>query len=180
MRKVCLALLIMFCGLAAPANGRVVDLFDYKRLFKSVDEEFGRMRGSYFVPNRSVSEQVSMGKSHGTPDIRSVNGYYLASGCRYQSCDEKSAVLVTPAGTMAAAAMIYFPCAMLGPKDPQPTGYDCLLDPDLALFVKQENNKSATLQILRDWAEDVMAADRKQYGEKHVGHIHKTDVRIIP
>jgi hypothetical protein len=109
---------------------------------KSIRQEFGRLRGDYYVPGRRVSDQIIMGLGIPNPDRKISDGNVLQSGCRRHSCDEKSAVIVTPAGAMLAAALIHFRC------DPR----DCDSVPHLTMFMKQKNDRPAFVQELQDWA----------------------------
>ena len=172
-------LLTLLCVLAPLELARAAGPLDSQRLYGTVQKELGGLRGSYFVQNLLVSEQIVLGMGNPAPNVRLADGNYLASGCRQHECPEKSAVIVTPSGTMLAAALIYFPCIEHS-KDLADAGSNCAQHRILALFVKQKNNRPALLKELQDWAEGEVGAERKEYGASLVGYITKTETRIIP
>jgi hypothetical protein len=113
---------------------------------KSIRQEFGPLRGDYFVRNRRVSDQIIMGLGIPNPERKISDGNFLQSGCRRHYCPEKSAVLVTPSGMMLAAGMIYFPCS--GEK----AAPDCFETPHLRIFMKKKHDRPGFVQELQDWA----------------------------
>lgn len=116
---------------------------------KSVRQEFGSVRHDYFTLAR-VSDQVVMGLGIPNPQKPVADGNVLISGCRRHSCDEKSAVIATPAGLMLAAGLIYFRCP--GDMDKTKAAADCKLAPYLKIFVKLKNDRPAFEQELKGWA----------------------------
>lgn len=136
-------------ALLAPARAATDDV-PSDALVKSVHREFGGIRYDYFVPGRRVSKQVMMGLGIPNPARHVADGNILISGCRPHSCDEKSAVIVTPAGAMLAASLIYLSCD--GDMDKRRPAVDCKLRPHLRIFIKQKNDRPALVQELKDWA----------------------------
>lgn len=124
-------------------------------VYRSVQHEFGSDRGSYFVPDKPVSEQIIMGLGIPNPTVPLAEGNYLVSGCRPHSCDEKAAVIVTPTGMILMAGLINFHCHRdVAKNSPTPAGaVICEHDPRLTVLVTRKNNQPALAQELRDWAE---------------------------
>jgi hypothetical protein len=145
MKRKIITLAFLASALSAPGRAATPDLYT-PAIAKSVLHEFGGMRRDYFVPGRRVSDQIMMGLGIPDPTKRLADGNYLISGCRQHSCTEKSAVIVTPAGTMLAAGIIYFPCAM------EKAAQDCFMTPYLRIFTKKKNDRPAFVQELQDWA----------------------------
>jgi hypothetical protein len=162
------------------AHADAADFDDGPVLAKAIRKEFGSARGDYFVFGGLVSAQVGMGFGNSDPTRRLGDGNYLVSGCRHQSCDEKAAVIATPAGAVLAAGLINFPCVF----HRKVTGVECRKNstdpPVLTVFVKKRNNQPAILQDLKDWADGVQLADRKAYPGEPVLDIAMTEIRIIP
>jgi len=139
-RKI-LPLVFLVAALAAPVQAATKDV-SLPAVGKSLRQAFGGMRHDYFVPGRRVSDQIMMGLGVPNPPRPIADGNSLLSGCRPHSCDEKAAVIVTPAGAMLAAGLIYLGCD-------QPTT-DCAMAPHLTLFLQQKN--AAFARELQDWA----------------------------
>ena len=140
MRKI---LLLVFMGAALPAWAATDGA---PPLAKAVRQALGSVRGDYFVPNRPVSAQILMGLGVPDPVKHIADGNDLLSGCRPHSCDEKASVIVTPAGAMLAAGLIYFRC------DPPGASKDCAPGPHLAIFLKRNDDRPTLARELRDWA----------------------------
>ncbi|HKX64135.1 MAG TPA: hypothetical protein VJM78_02420 [Rhizomicrobium sp.] len=126
------------------------DDIPWPAVVKSVRHEFRGIRYNYFGPNWLVNEQIIMGLGIPNPARHVADGNTLVSGCRPHSCDEKSAVIVTPAGAMLAAGLIYLSCD--GDLDKKIPAVDCKLRPRLRIFMKQKNDRPALAQELKDWA----------------------------
>jgi hypothetical protein len=145
--------LLSLAAVAAPAkepSGPAV--------FKAVLADVKGMRGSYFWPRAYVIDQLMLGQSIPDPTVTLPDGNFLVSGCRRHSCDEKSAVIVTPEPKMLAAGLINFHCR---PDHSVPRGHsihipatcDDLDHPTLTIFVKKKNDRPELTRVLRDWAE---------------------------
>ena len=127
-------------------------------IFKAVLHEVRGMRGNYFGPGWYVIDQLMEGQGIPDPAVALPDGNFLVSGCRRHSCDEKSAVIVTPEPKMLAAGLINFHCR---PDHSIPQGHsihipatcDDLDHPTLTIFVKKKNDRPELTQVLRDWAE---------------------------
>jgi len=108
------------------------------------------MRGSYFLPNRRISEQILMGLG-GPPDpvVRLADGSTLVSACRQHSCDEKAAVIASATGKLLAAGLISFHCRhVAGARFPE----TCDDQSALTLFLRQTKARETYAQELRAWA----------------------------
>ena len=149
MKSKILPLVFSVSALLAPARA-ATDGVSSPNIAKSVQQELGAVHGDYFVPNRPVSAQIMMGLGIPNPVRPIADGNLLRSGCRPHSCDEKSAVIVTPAGAMLAAGLIYLSCD--GDLDKRRPAVDCKLRPRLRIFMKQKNDRPALVQELKDWA----------------------------
>lgn len=138
-------------------------------VYKSVRHEFGSIRGSYFIPDKLVSEQIIMGLGIPNPIVRLVDGNYLISGCRPHSCDEKTAVIVTSASTVLIAGLINFHCHRDTTKanSASAKAVICERDPRLTVLVTRENRQPVLTQELRDWAE-------------HEDQVQVTEMRVLP
>ena len=148
MRALFLLVGLMFVGVAA-AEASSPDIFP------SVRDELKGVSGSYFLPDKPVSEQIFMGLGIPSPTKKLADGNLLVSGCRPHSCDEKAAVIVTPAGKLLMAGLIHFHCHRDAVKqNAKSTGAtSCDRDPRLTVFVKQKNNQPEFTRELQDWAE---------------------------
>ena len=139
----------VFSAIALSASAKAGTLDRYTpAVAKSVRQEFGGIRQDYFLPGRPVSDQVMMGLGIPNPNKLLPEGNTLISGCRRHSCDEKSAVIVTSAGAMLAAGMIYFSCS---PK-PGDRTRNCDFGPYFRIFLKKQNDRPDFVQELQDWA----------------------------
>ena len=108
------------------------------------------MRGSYFLPDRRVSEQILMGLG-GPPDptVWLSGGSTLISACRQHSCDEKAAVVVSKGGQLLAAGLISFHCRHIaGASFPE----TCDDKSVLTLFLRHRKGRETYAQELRAWA----------------------------
>jgi hypothetical protein len=115
------------------------------------------MRGNYFGPGWYVIDQLMEGMNGPDPTVHLADGNFMYSGCRIHSCDEKSAVIVTPEPKLLAAALIHFHCRPdhtlpRGKSIHIPATCDELDNPHLTIFVKKENNRPELVQVLREWA----------------------------
>jgi hypothetical protein len=133
--------------LAAPPLPAVADAATPPRqsvVFESVRHYFGNLRGSYFVPDRRISEQVIMGLS-GPPcqTIRLTDGNYFISASRAHSGEEKAAVIVTPGGKTLAVGLINFRCDRAGCDD----------ESMLTIYLPTLGDQSFFVQQLKDWEE---------------------------
>ena len=108
MAKTHVVLCFLLVALATAATA--ADKISMQRVYSSVRSEFGAIYGSYFLPDRLVSEQIIMGLGIPDPTVELPGGNYLVSGCRPHSCDEKAAAIVTPAGVVLMAGLINFHC----------------------------------------------------------------------
>ena len=149
MKRKILPFVFSAVALLAPARAATDDV-PSDALVKSVHREFGGIRHNYFGRRWRVSEQVMMGLGIPNPARHVADGNYLISGCRRHSCDEKSAVIVTPAGAMLAAGLIYLSCD--GDLDKRMPAVACALRSHLRIFMKQKNDRTALVQELKDWA----------------------------
>jgi hypothetical protein len=112
--------------------------------------ELGGMRGSYFIPNHLVSEQISMGLSRPNPILRLAHGTNLISGCRLHSCDEKAAVVVTDDGLALAFSLIHYSCRRVRDRA-QDVRSVCADKPRQDIFLKR---RSVDVENdLRTWAQ---------------------------
>ncbi|HSS12560.1 MAG TPA: hypothetical protein VLL04_01620 [Rhizomicrobium sp.] len=140
MNRKILSFVFSAIALFAPTGAYALDHYS-PQVAKSVRHEFGGIRQDYFTSGR-VSDQVMMGLGIPDPTKPLTDGNYLISGCRHHNCPEKSAVIVTPAGTMLAAGLIHFRC----------TPRDCDSVPHLTIFMTKRNDRPAFVQELQDWA----------------------------
>ncbi len=115
-------------------------------IYKSAKQFFGLRKGNYFVQGRLLSDQVFIGMEIPDPVLRLADGNYLESGCRRHSCDEKGALIVTPAGKILAAGLITFHCGRI-------SVHEVSCDPQLTMFVKETSDQSMLLHELKGWAE---------------------------
>ena len=145
MKRKILSFVFSAMALLTPA-GAVADEASDEAVGKSIRQEFGILRGNYFVRGRRVSDQIMMGLGIPNPERKISDGNFLLSGCRRHDCPEKSAVIVTPTDAMLAASMIYFPCSM------EKAAPDCFKTPHLRIFMKKKNDRPAFVQELQDWA----------------------------
>src|SRR5258708_2210594 len=136
-------------ALLAPARAATDDV-RWPAVVKTVQHEFGGIRHNYFGRNWRVSEQIIMGLGNPNPTRPIAHGNYLVSGCRPHSCDEKSSLIVTPAGALFAAGMIYLRCR--GDMDKRKPLVACDFRPHFRIFMKQKNDRPALVQELQDWA----------------------------
>lgn len=140
----------VFSAIALLSPAKIAaDEVSHPAVGKSIRQELGNLRGDYFVRGGGVSDQIIMGLGIPNPEKKISDGNFLQSGCRRHSCDEKSAVIVTPAGTMLAAGMIYSPCSV---NNAAP---DCFMTVHLKIFMKKKNNRPAFVQELQNWATGV-------------------------
>lgn len=146
----CIFFAVAHLATASAATERV----SMPAVYKSVREEFGSDRGSYFVPDKPVSEQIIMGLGIPNPTVQLADGNYLVSGCRPHSCDEKAAVIVKPTGMILMAGLINFHCRRdVAKKSPTSAGaVICERNPRLTVLVTRKNNQPVLVQELRDWA----------------------------
>ena len=141
-------------------------------IFSAVLHEVRGMRGSYMGPGWYVIDQLMSGMGIPEPTATLPDGNFLVSGCRRHSCDEKSAVIVTPEPKMLAAGLINFHCR---PDHTIPQGNSIhipatcndLDNPVLTIFVKKKNERPELIQPLKDWAE-------------RVSHVQTVEMRYIP
>jgi len=157
-------LVLVLSAAAAPARAASRDI-PSDVLVKSVEHEFGGMRHNYIGRSWRVNEQIFMGMGVPNPDKTVADGNILISGCRRHSCDEKTAIIVTPAGAMLAAGMIYFRCP--DDLDKRKPPVDCDYRPYFRIFLKRKNDRPALVQELKDWAA----------GEKFTGEPEKLFLR---
>ena len=155
MKLKLLALLFSVAVAVAPARA-ASNAISPDVVVKSVEHEFGGMRHNYFGRNWRVNEQIFMGMGVPNPDKPVADGNILMSGCRRHSCDEKSAIIVTRAGAMLAAGMIYFRCP--DDLDKRKPPIDCDFRPYFRIFLKQKNNRPALVQELKR-----LGGERKVY-----------------
>ena len=145
----CKTLSFVFSAVALMSLAKAAaDEVSHPAVAKSIRQEFGTLRGDYFV-DRLVSDQIIMGLGIPNPERKISDGIFLQSGCRRHSCDEKSAVIVTPAGTMLAAGMIYSPCSV------EKAAPDCFKISYLKIFMKKKNDRPVFVQELQNWAASV-------------------------
>jgi hypothetical protein len=111
---------------------------------KSLDDWLGHEQAEYFYRGASVARQIGEGLANDQPDEKLASGKYLISGCRPHSCDEKAAVIASPAGLVTAAALMYF----------SSTSTD-LHDPWLAIYLNRDSDTSSEAE-LRQWAVDAL------------------------
>jgi len=149
------AFCILFLLAGLTAVGAVAAEVALPDVFSSVRNELKGVSGSYFLPDKSVSWQIIQGLGIPSPTKKLADGNLLVSGCRRHSCDEKAAVIVTPAGKLLMAGLIHFHCHRnAAKKNAKPTGAtSCDSDPRLTVFVKQKNNQPEFTRELQDWAE---------------------------
>jgi len=160
---------ILFALAALTTARAATDRVSLPAVFKSVRHEFGSVRGSYFLPDKSVSEQIMMGLGIPNPTSQLADGNYLVSGCRPHSCDEKAAAIVTPAGATLVAGLINFRCHQDATKQnlAPARAVICDHDPRLTVFAKQKNNQPVLTQELQDWA-------------MRERHVHTTEMQVLP
>jgi hypothetical protein len=148
----CKTLSFVFSAIALLSLAKAAaDEVSHPAVAKSIRQEFGTLRGDYFV-DRLVSDQIIMGLGIPNPERKISDGIFLQSGCRRHSCDEKSAVIVTAKGAMLAAGMIYLRCGGDPVERPYAPPVSCTLAPHLRIFMKEKNDRPAFVQELQDWA----------------------------
>lgn len=79
--------------------------------WRSVERFLPNRTGDFILPYRTIAEQVSDGLGVAPLEARALpDGRRLLWGCRRHSCDEKSALVVSPDGKVEAVAMIHARC----------------------------------------------------------------------
>jgi len=162
MNRKILPFVFSAAALLTPAGAATDDVSE-PNFVKSIQHEFGAIRHDYFGRRLRLSEQIFREMGIPNPPRPSADGNILISGCRPHSCDEKSSVIVTPAGAMLAAGLIYFSCN--GDLDQRKSAVHCELRPHLMIFMKQKNDRPTLVQELKDWAarEGYTGAAEKQF-----------------
>ena len=121
----------------------------------------GPATGNYILPGRSVTEQVGEALS-GPPDPNTnlPGGRLLVSGCRFQSCDEKAAVIFR-GNTVEAVGLIHFGCHFAMPEtytattSPRKRRVGCSSNPTLTAFVPKTERQDLAVAALDEWAQRV-------------------------
>jgi hypothetical protein len=156
------------------AAGEGAQALSRSAIFKATLHEVGGMRGNYFGPGWYVIDQLMKGQS-GPPDktVTLPDGNFMVSGCRFHSCDEKSAIILTAEPKMLAAGLINFHCRLDRTKPrghrihPPTTCDDVDHPPTLTIFVKKKNERPELTQPLKDWA-------------VRVSRVQTVEIRYIP
>lgn len=110
----------------------------------------GSLSGDYLRPQMPLRWAITSAlDGPPEPDIYLAEGWRLESGCRYNSCDEKAALLWDATGRLRAAALIHFSCSAPGllPPGERP----CDVEPTLTI-VSHPDDMAASRQPLLDWA----------------------------
>jgi hypothetical protein len=138
---------------------------DYDRLTKALHKFAGKAEGPYMqVYPPLVSDAIVEGMSGPTDPVEELaGGPRLISGCRAHSCDEKAAVIITPADEVQAAAVIGQKCHWTG--RPHRTRKGSLNGPSkcesaaaiLTVFVHRSAQSDALDKALQVWANKVEA-----------------------
>ena len=148
-------------------------------LAKELRKEYGKTRGTYFIPNALVSDQIGMGL--GLPDEtrQLADGNFLVSGCMPHSCTEEGAVIVTPSGNVLASGLINYPCVFK--RKLEGVHCDARTDPPvLTVFAKAANNKPAIVRELADWAHGERLRLIKGDPQAKYEDIALTEIKVVP
>ena len=119
---------------------------------KEVKEFLSRQHGNYAARGEAVSDQA-LDLLGGLPDTpRKLGDATLFGACMAHNCGEKGAALLDPDGHVEAIGMLY---ACNAPK-PSP---DCFAHDTLTVFVRERDQRTATIAAISDWAKLVIVAD---------------------
>lgn len=139
--------------------------WDHKAMAAGLRQFAGKLRGHYTqVYPPLVSDQILenlTGPPETTVDL--PGGLRLVSGCRWQSCDEKAAVILSGGYQVQAAAMIHFGCYWTQP--PHRTRKGSLNGPSkcdenqpvLTVFMHHSAQSDELNSALQAWARQVHA-----------------------
>jgi hypothetical protein len=152
-----LCLLMPVGGPAAPLEEGAVPIEVGRVSSEVVQQFFGEQRGDYILPGRLLHWQVAEALS-GTPDPtrRLADGLILVSGCRYQSCIEKAAVVSSAQGRVLAIGLIHHGCH---PDAGRKKGYGCARQPIFTVFVPIQDVSAVAVEAIRTWGRDKGQAD---------------------
>jgi hypothetical protein len=142
----------------ASAQGQSLDR-DIDRVGHALHKFFGPLQGHYIqVYPPLVSDQISEGLSGPSDPVKDLpGGLRLVSGCRANSCDEKSAVILSTGHEVQAAAMVNFHCHWTKPPHRTRRGNlngpsKCEDHPTLTVFLHRSQQSDALDKALQDWA----------------------------
>jgi hypothetical protein len=140
-------------------------------VFASLRRDLAAARGSYFVPDQLVSNQIIMGLGIPHPTIQVSDGNYLVSGCRPHSCDEKAGVIITPNGNVLAAGLINFHCHRELTKQVgvRISAVICDSYPSLTIFVRRDI----------EMGQRSGRAELKLWGEREA-HLRTSEINVFP
>ena len=129
------------------------------------------LRGDYFYPGGSVSDQIGVGMSIPDDIVKQDDGTWLVSGCRHGNCTEKSAIVVTARGEALAAAILHFHCR---PYMKKTKSGGCGDDYTLTILLRPSTTSASVSWNLRDWATKAVA----QYKDHNT--IKNFETRMLP
>ena len=121
---------------------------------KEVKEFLSRQHGNYAVRGETVSDQA-LDLLGGPPDSpKKLGNATLFGACMAHNCGEKGAVLLDPIGRIEAIGML----DACNAEEPSP---DCFAHDTLTVFVREENQRTATIVALSDWAKLAIVAENR-------------------
>jgi hypothetical protein len=122
---------------------------------------FGDRRGDLILPDAPLYEQAAeglTGAGGGPDDVYALpSGDELVAGCRWHSCTEKTAVVVSRTGVVRSVGIISHHCRYdAGPVQAgrKRRGTTCDHDPHLTVFVPYGSRQTLAEPIL-NWARSI-------------------------
>jgi hypothetical protein len=116
----------------------------------------GERRGGYVIPQDPVRWQVGEAMS-GPPGDRWLfeDGARLLTACRLHSCDEKGAIVLSPANKVLAVGLVNFHCRFVGGaaemrKPVRQRDVDCDDAATLTMFLRPSG---AYREAIEQWAD---------------------------
>ncbi len=128
------------------------ELIGKKSFQKEVKEFLSRQHGNYAVRGETVSDQA-LDLLGGPPDIpKKLANATLFSACMADNCGEKGAALLDPLGRIKAIGMLDA-CNARTPSS------DCFAHDTLTEFIRGEDERTAAIAALSDWAKSAIVAE---------------------
>ena len=119
---------------------------------KEVKEFLFRQHGNYAVRGETVSDQV-LDLLGGPPDRpKKLGSATLFGACMVHNCGEKGAALLDPEGHIEAIGML----DACNARKPLP---DCFAHDTLTVFIREEDQRTATIAAMSDWAKVAIIAE---------------------
>jgi hypothetical protein len=118
---------------------------------RSAARFLGNRRATYLYDRPALVREQMLEVLGGAPDeARMVGDFYAFSGCRYQSCDEKGAVILEADGTIRAVAILHYFTAEAADEDRYSRW-------NLDIYSSPIAESEAVHAYLQSWAESAVA-----------------------